>query len=174
MHVAFWGQSCFLYCSLTNSLFTIRDGECGRWPPLTSPQFLMLTREKVAYGFQIAGFFSPGFRNLQLEKACLLIECIAENILFHTGILEWLAMPPFRESLSLPSAPQRSDSYLLCLLHWHAGTLPLASPGMPLKVTGREREREKIGGSRILFLLAYYGSLVFSGVDSTGKFETEE
>ena len=118
--------------------------------------------------------FSPGFRNLQLEKACLLIECTAENISLHTGILEWLAMPPFRESLSLPPAPQRSDSHLLCLLQWHAGTLPLASPGMPLKVTGREREREKIGGSRILFLLAYYGSLVFSGVDSTGEFETEE
>ena len=40
MHLAIWGQSCFLHCSRTNSLFTIRDGECGGWPPLTSPQLL--------------------------------------------------------------------------------------------------------------------------------------
>ena len=40
MHLAIWGQSCFLHCSHTNSLFTIRDGECGGWPPLTSPQLL--------------------------------------------------------------------------------------------------------------------------------------
>ena len=30
MHLATWGQSCFLYCSCTNSLFTVRDGECCR------------------------------------------------------------------------------------------------------------------------------------------------
>ena len=38
--------------------------------------------------------------------------------------------------------PQRLDSHLLCFLHWHADTLPLAPPGKPLKITGRERERE--------------------------------
>ena len=105
----------------------------------------MLTREKVANGFQIAGFVSPGFRNLHLENACLLIECTAENISFHTRILEWIAMPSSRESLSLPPAPQRLDSHLLSFLHWHAGTSPLAPPGKLLKITGRERERENWG-----------------------------
>ena len=33
-----------------------------------------LTREEIADGFQIAGFVSPGRRNLTLEKACLLVE----------------------------------------------------------------------------------------------------
>ena len=42
-----------------------------------------LTREEVADGFQIAGFISPGLRNLHLEKACLLVEPRAENILFY-------------------------------------------------------------------------------------------
>ena len=83
------------------------------WLPLTLLQFLMLTREKVAHGFQIAGFVSPGFRNLHLEKACLLIEHTAENIAFHIRILEWIAMPSSRESLSRPASPQRLDSHLM-------------------------------------------------------------
>ena len=40
MHLAIWGQSCFLYCSRTNSLFTIRDGKSGQWPTHTSSQLL--------------------------------------------------------------------------------------------------------------------------------------
>ena len=43
----------------------------------------MLTGEEVADSFQIAGFVSPGLRNLHWEKACVLVECRAENILFH-------------------------------------------------------------------------------------------
>ena len=39
-----------------------------------SPSSSALTREEVADGFQIAGFVSPGRRNLPLEKACLLVE----------------------------------------------------------------------------------------------------
>ena len=42
-----------------------------------------LTTGEVADGFQIAGFISPGLRNLHLEKACLLVEPRAENILFY-------------------------------------------------------------------------------------------
>ena len=42
-----------------------------------------LTREEVDDGFQRAGFVSPGLRNLRWEKACVLVECRAENILFH-------------------------------------------------------------------------------------------
>ena len=37
MHLAIWGQSCFLYYSHINSLFTLRDGECGGWPLHTFP-----------------------------------------------------------------------------------------------------------------------------------------
>ena len=44
-----------------------------------------LSREEVALGFQIAGFASPGFINLHLEKTCLLVEQRAENISFHKG-----------------------------------------------------------------------------------------
>ena len=63
-----------LYWSHSNYLFTTRDGKCGRWPPLTSPRSSVLTREEVVDGFQIAGFVSPGLRNLHLEKPCLLVE----------------------------------------------------------------------------------------------------
>ena len=51
---------------------------------LTHPlNFSALTREEAADGFQIAGFISPVLRNLHLEKACLLVELRAENILFY-------------------------------------------------------------------------------------------
>ena len=66
-------------CWHTNSLFTVRDGWFGKWPPLASPQ-LLRTEEEVADGFQIAGFVSPGLKNLHLEKACLPVECRAESI----------------------------------------------------------------------------------------------
>jgi len=39
MHLGLWGQSCFLYCSHTNSLFTIRDGELG----MTAPHILSVS-----------------------------------------------------------------------------------------------------------------------------------
>ena len=42
--------------------------------------------EGDADGFQIAGFVSPGPRYLHLEKACLLVECRAENISLHKYI----------------------------------------------------------------------------------------
>ena len=80
------GQSCFLYCSHMNSLFNIRDGECGGWLPLTSPTApapQCLLGRNLPDGFQIADFVPPGLRNLYLDKACLLVECRAENILFH-------------------------------------------------------------------------------------------
>ena len=44
-------------------------------------------------------------------------------------ILEWVAMP------SLVDQTQGSNPYLLCLLHWQAGSLPLAPPGGPLETT---------------------------------------
>ena len=58
MHLAIWGQSCFFDCSHPNSLFTVRDGRCGRWPPLTSPQLLSTYQGGSS---QIAGFVSPLF-----------------------------------------------------------------------------------------------------------------
>ena len=88
MHLAMWGQSCFLYCPHTNSLLNIRDGECGGWLPLTAPHphppsFSVFTWEELSWWLQIAGFVSPGLRNLYLEKVRLLVECRAENILSH-------------------------------------------------------------------------------------------
>ena len=44
-----------------------------------------------------------------------------------TRILELVAMPSSRES----SLPRVQTPCLLCLLHWQAGSLPLAPPGKP-------------------------------------------
>ena len=44
------------------------------------PTQLLSTGEEVADDFQIAGFVSPGLRNLHLEKTYLLVECRAESI----------------------------------------------------------------------------------------------
>ena len=43
-------------------------------------------------------------------------------------ILEWVAMPSSRRS----SQPRDRTLYVLCLLHWEVGSLPLAPPGKPL------------------------------------------
>ena len=43
-------------------------------------------------------------------------------------ILEWVAMSSSRGS----SRPRDQAPCLLCLLHWQAGSLPLAPPGKPL------------------------------------------
>ena len=43
MHLAIWGQSCFLYCSQTNFLFIVRDGKCGGWLPLSLSLSLSLS-----------------------------------------------------------------------------------------------------------------------------------
>ena len=50
-------------------------------------------------------------------------------------ILEWVAMPSPRGS----SWPQRSNQHLLCLLHWQAGSLPLAPPTSKLSRPGLPR-----------------------------------
>ena len=42
-------------------------------------------------------------------------------------MLEWVAMPFSRRA----SLPMKSNPHLLCLLHWWAGSLPLAPPGKP-------------------------------------------
>ena len=53
----------------------------SKYPPVSQ----RLPGRKVANGFQIAGYVSPGLINLHLEKACLLAKHKAENISFHTG-----------------------------------------------------------------------------------------
>ena len=53
----------------------------SQYPPVPP----RLPGRKVANGFPIAGYVSPGLRNLHLEKACLLVEHKAENISCHTG-----------------------------------------------------------------------------------------
>ena len=56
------------------------DG-CLSPPPSSSA----LTGEEVADDFRIAGWVSPGLRNLYLEKACSLGEHTAEPISFYRG-----------------------------------------------------------------------------------------
>ena len=56
------------------------DG-CLSPPPSSSA----LTGEEVADDFRIAGWVSPGLRNLYLEKACSLGQHTAEPISFYRG-----------------------------------------------------------------------------------------
>ena len=53
--------------------------DASHMPPATQH-----TGEEADDGFQKAGFISPWFINLHLDKVCLLIEHRAENILFPT------------------------------------------------------------------------------------------
>ena len=78
-------------------MFTTRDGECGRWLPLTSPSSSGLTRKEVSDGFQIDGFVSLGLINLHLEKACLLEGHREENISFYSPSL-WSEVKPYWET----------------------------------------------------------------------------
>ena len=48
--------------------------------------------------------------------------------IFWARILEWVAMPSSRGC----SRPRGSNLCLLCLLRWHAGSLPLVPPGKPI------------------------------------------
>ena len=52
----------------------------SKYPPVSQ----RLPGRKVANGFQIAGYVSPGLINLHLEKSCLLEEFRAEHISFHS------------------------------------------------------------------------------------------
>ena len=60
---------------------------CKRWLmwliPRPTSSSSALTGQEVANGFQIAGFVSPGLRNLHLEKVYFLVEHRAKNISFH-------------------------------------------------------------------------------------------
>ena len=65
---------------------------------------------------------------------CDSMDCSPSGFSVH-GILqartlEWLAMPSSRGS-SWRSLTQGSNPRLLCLLHWQAGSVPLAPPGKP-------------------------------------------
>ena len=83
MYGAIWGRSCSLYCSHAIPLLTITEGGWGNGCLSLPPSSSVLTGQKVADGFQGAGFLSSGLRNLHLEEACLLVEHRAENISFH-------------------------------------------------------------------------------------------
>ena len=54
-------------------------------------------------------------------------------------MLEWAAMPSFRGS----SRPRDQNSWFLGLLHWQAGSSPLASPGNPFKEDGKREKKEQ-------------------------------
>ena len=62
---------------------------------------------------------------------CDLIDCspLSSSVcgILQARILEWVAIPSSRGS-----SRHRDRTYLcLCLLHWQAGSLPLAPPGKP-------------------------------------------
>ena len=67
-----------------NSLFTVWEANVadGRLPHPPAPQCLL--RKKKLMASKYPALFSPGLRNLHLEKACLLVEGRGENISFHS------------------------------------------------------------------------------------------
>ena len=66
-----------------------------------------------------------------LSESLRPIDCSLPGSSVHgilqARILEWVTMPSSRGS----SRP-RDRTYVSCLLHWQAGSLPLAPPGKPL------------------------------------------
>ena len=70
-----------------------------------------------------------------LTQSCLTLcdtmDCSPPGCSIHeilqARILEWVAMPSSRGS-SWP----RDCTHISCLLHWQAGSLPLAAPGKPV------------------------------------------
>ena len=78
---------------------------------------------------------------------CSSMDCSLPGSSVHgilqARILEWVAMPsPPGEGIFLT---QGSNLCLLCLLHWQAGSLPLAPPGKP-----QNKETEKLNFSKII------------------------
>ena len=75
-----------------------------------------------------------------LRTVCYVLSCLdlcdpmdyslpdSVHGILQARILEWVAMSSSRGS----SRPRDRAPCLLCLLHWQAGSLPLAPPGKPL------------------------------------------
>ena len=57
---------------------------------------------------------------------------------FQARILEWVAI-----SFSRGSSQPRDQTHVTCLLHWQAGSSPLASPGKPPHVLGKTKQNKK-------------------------------
>ena len=92
-----------------------------------------------------SGWFSPSYlraKSLQLGRTlCDPMDGSPPGFSVHgilqARILEWVAMPPSRDIFPT----QGPNQCLLCLLHWQAGSLPLAPPGKPVQTWGRENMR---------------------------------
>ena len=75
-------------------------------------------------------------KSLQLcPTLCDPMDCNPQDFSVHgilqAKILEWVAMPSSRGIFPI----QGSNSRLLRLLHWQAGSLPLAPRGKPIFIT---------------------------------------
>ena len=57
---------------------------------------------------------------------------------FQARILEWVVI-----SFSRGSSQPRDQTHVTCLLHWQAGSSPLASPGKPPHVLGKTKQNKK-------------------------------
>ena len=68
-----------------------------------------------------------------MSDSCDPMDCSRPGSSVHgilqARILEWVAMPASRGS-----SPPRDRTCASCLLHWQAGSLPLAPPGKPYSV----------------------------------------
>lgn len=120
---SYLGPFLLSYCSHANPLLSIKDCGCGNGCLSLPPSSLVLTGEKVADGFQVAGFLSSGLRNLHLEEACLLVEHRAENISFHIPS-SWSEIRPHWETfhdgcLFLSQGAGRLLPDQVKVLHWY-------------------------------------------------------
>ena len=107
--------------------------------PLPSPRDLPDLGIEPEFPALAGGFFTtePSEKPLQ-RNACMLKSLQLCPTLCDPGdhssvhgvlqarTLDWVVMPFSRES----SGPRDETSHLLCLLHWRAGSLPLAPPGI--------------------------------------------
>ena len=107
--------------------------------PLPSPGDLPDLGIEPEFPALAGGFFTtePSEKPLQ-RNACMLKSLQLCPTLCDPGdhssvhgvlqarTLDWVVMPFSRES----SGPRDETSHLLCLLHWRAGSLPLAPPGI--------------------------------------------
>ena len=99
--------------------------ECKLMQPLWETVWRFLKKQKIGLPCMHA-------KSLQSRTAlCDPTDCSPPGFsvhgVFQARILEWVAMPSSRGS----SRPRDGACISLCLLHWQAGSLPLALPRKP-------------------------------------------
>ena len=86
MHLAIWGQSCFLYCSHTNSWFTFRDGKSGQWPTHPPSQLLCTSWRESRWWLPNSWLCFTWAWKFACGKGLFTVEHKIENISFQIAL----------------------------------------------------------------------------------------